>query len=592
MFKHMKIAKKLLAAFLVVTILSSIAGVVGVILLFKLDSGYSSALINNGFSQGDIGTFNTYLNKGGAVVRDIIFLTEKSQLEVSQKELESIKTYTTDSLKRLKETCTTPAELEQVKIIETSLSAYQQERDKVVALGLANKNEEALALFLGTARPYLNTCMEAAQKLMDINVELGNTVSMDLTRESRTAITTMFIIIAIALVFSILLAVFISRSISRPVQRCADRLVQFAEGDLHSAVPQSDSEDETGIMLRSLKSTVEGLSDIVRDVSYHMGELSNGNLTTEVTREYKGDFAPLEVAVKKIIVSLNDAMSQINQSADQVSSGSDQVASGAQALSQGATEQASSIEELSASIAEISEQVKQNASNAANASLQATDVEREIENGDDRMKKLMGAMADISNSSAEIGKIIKTIDDIAFQTNILALNAAVEAARAGAAGKGFAVVADEVRNLAGKSAEAASNTTSLIENSIKAVENGTKMADETAKALGAMTEGARKITSLISEISDASNDQSNSIAQVTLGVEQISAVVQTNSATAEESAAASEELSGQAQMLKSLVGRFRLKAQSELMAAEHSVSFTGPVEQNLHMEVGSGTSKY
>ncbi|MEG2088308.1 MAG: methyl-accepting chemotaxis protein, partial [Angelakisella sp.] len=267
-------------------------------------------------------------------------------------------------------------------------------------------------------------------------------------------------------------------------------------------------------------------------------------------------------SIQQINSSLGSTLSQINNAAEQVASGSGQVASGAQALSQGATEQASSVEELSATITEIAGQVRQNAENTKNANEQAAIVKGEIENGDKQMRALAAAMQDINNSSGEIAKIIKTIEDIAFQTNILALNAAVEAARAGAAGKGFAVVADEVRNLASKSSEAAKNTTVLISHSIEAVGNGTRMADSTAGALDRITTGAAKISALVAQIAAASGEQAVSIAQVNEGVSQISDVVQNNSATAEESAAASEELSGQAGMMKELISKFHFKVEA------------------------------
>lgn len=245
-----------------------------------------------------------------------------------------------------------------------------------------------------------------------------------------------------------------------------------------------------------------------------------------------------------------------------MTSGSTQVSSGAQALSQGTTEQASSIEELASTIQLISDQVRQNADSALQAQQTIREVGGKLTKSNQEMQGLTEAMGEISSSSSQIGKIIKTIEDIAFQTNILALNAAVEAARAGAAGKGFAVVADEVRNLAGKSSEASKSTASLIEATISAVKGGASLADETAASLLEVVEGTQVIIAQINQIADSSAEQAASIAQVTLGVEQISAVVQTNSATAEESAATSEELSGQAQILKELVGGFKLKQEA------------------------------
>ena len=236
-------------------------------------------------------------------------------------------------------------------------------------------------------------------------------------------------------------------------------------------------------------------------------------------------------------------------------------------MAQGSTEQASSVEELSSSINSISQQVNTNAEVARTASLKANEVGEGMQVSNKKMEEMMEAMTDISGSSREIGKIIKTIEDIAFQTNILALNAAVEAARAGAAGKGFAVVANEVRNLASKSAEASQNTSALIERSIKAVENGTRIADETAKSLLQAVEGAKEATRIINQISEASEHQAKAINQVTIGIEQISSVVQSNSATSEQSAAASEELSSQAQVLKRLVSTVRLRSSQNMIGA-------------------------
>jgi len=290
-----------------------------------------------------------------------------------------------------------------------------------------------------------------------------------------------------------------------------------------------------------------------------LNKMAVGDMTASIDIDYVGGFAPIKKSVEKILFSLNNTLSQINEASEQVASGSEQVSGGAQSLSQGATEQASSIEELSSSINEISEQVKQNAKKSSDVSKMTNSTAREVEAGSEQMELMTKAMLDIKQSSNEIAKIIKAINDIAFQTNILALNAAVEAARAGSAGKGFAVVADEVRNLASKSAESAKNTTALIENSIKAVEKGTKIADKTAGLMVSIVSDINKSVLLIDQITEASNEQAVSIMQVTQGIEQISSVVQTNSATSEESAAASEELSGQANRLKNLVSKFKLR---------------------------------
>ena len=361
------------------------------------------------------------------------------------------------------------------------------------------------------------------------------------------------------LLIGLFVAYRVASGIANPVRDMSDRIQLLSEGDLTSDISVIDRKDEIGTLNQSLINTVNFLREYITEISAVLGKISNGELNVEIEKEYIGDFVSIKDSMEKIAASLTDTMIEIKNSSDQVAIGSDQVSSGAQALSQGATEQASSIEELSASIIEISDQVRSNAVNANNATSLVESVGKEIDRSNIHMQEMIRAISEISDKSAQIGRIIKTIDDIAFQTNILALNAAVEAARAGAAGKGFAVVADEVRNLAGKSAQAASETTELIESSISAVLNGTRIADETAESLSSVVTGASKITSLMQDISKASNEQANSIGQVTQGIEQISGVVQTNSATAEESAAASEELSAQAQLLNSLVSKFKMR---------------------------------
>ena len=371
--------------------------------------------------------------------------------------------------------------------------------------------------------------------------------------------------IIITLVFSVLsliAAYFVVKSISNtianPVIECAERLKMLSEGDLHTEVAATDRNDEVGLLIRSLSTTIKGLNVIINDISFQLGAISEGDFSHNIDKEYNGDFNSIILSMKKINSFLNAIVGQVNESAEQVASGADQVAGGAQALSQGATEQASSVEELSATLSEISDQINNNASNANKANEASLESSKQVAIGNNYVKEMNEAMLNISVTSKEIAKIIKVIDDIAFQTNILALNAAVEAARAGSAGKGFAVVADEVRNLASKSAEAAKTTTALIENSMKAVDKGTIISKQTEDVLDAAVSKSEIAVEMIEEISKASLNQAESVSQVLAGIEQISAIVQTNSATAEESAAASEELSGQAQVLKELIEEIKL----------------------------------
>ncbi|MDZ5723740.1 methyl-accepting chemotaxis protein [Acetobacterium sp. K1/6] len=364
-----------------------------------------------------------------------------------------------------------------------------------------------------------------------------------------------------------------------PVQEASTTLNELAKGNLKTGMVGNYNGDYT-LIKDAMNQTIAFLKRYVDEITNTLEEMGQGNLNLEITAEYLGDFHAIKSALNGITATLSETMSEINEAAGQVETGARQISDGGQALSQGTTEQASAIEQLNASIEEVAGETKTNALNANEANERAQEVRNNAEVGNNQMNKMLSAMGEINESSHNISKIIKVIDDIAFQTNILALNAAVEAARAGQHGKGFAVVAEEVRSLAARSAEAAKETTGLIEGSIESVDVGTKIADETSESLKEILSEIEKVTGLVGNIARASNDQATEIAQITQGIEQVSTVVQTNSATAEESAAASEELSGQAEMLKQMVGAFKIKKKGSV----HHASPKPPVEQPVKQE--------
>lgn len=380
--------------------------------------------------------------------------------------------------------------------------------------------------------------------------------------------TVIFLILAIGFSLCILITSLVclvqTRALVKPLKKIGRIAGEFAKGNLDSSINRNTN-DEIGDLEEIFAQTQVNLKAIISDIASVLHEISNKNLTVKTSTTYQGDFIQIQDSLQGIITSMNHTMNQVRIAADQVDAGSNQVSVGAQALAQGASEQASYVEELSTTVQTISDKVNHTAEHAEFAHKQTIATKDSLDRSSQKMKDLIVAMNQIKDTSGQIQGIIKTIDDIAYQTNILALNAAIEAARAGEAGKGFAVVADEVRNLAGKSAEASRTTQELIEASIQAVEKGNEMVSATAKELSETATDANIVVTSITEIAQDSMEEAKSVSDVTAGLGQISNVVQTNAATAEESAASSEELSGQASILRNLINEFQF--------AEHFVKF-------------------
>lgn len=397
---------------------------------------------------------------------------------------------------------------------------------------------------------------------------------------------TLFIIFVASVLISLWALFLILKTISKPLNEITQVTEDFSKGNLKHRIAYNNR-NEFGDIAARINQVLCMVNEYIDNISSVMSKVADNDLTTSITIEYIGDFSTIKDSINRILSSLQHTVSNIGVTASQVAIGSEQVAISSQSLAQGTTEQAGAVDDLSASISAISSRINQNAENARKASEISHQSMAVTANSNEQMQKLMAAMNDINLRSAEIGKIIKTIDDIAFQTNILALNAAVEAARAGVAGKGFAVVADEVRNLAGKSAAAASSTTGLIEASIEAINEGARLADGTAQEMLHVVESVKNTTELISEISRATEDQVTALLNITQGIDQISSVVQSNSATAEQSAAASEELNGQAGSLNELMRCFKMNQQKAT-----GYLYEEPAPSNKTASFAESSSKY
>lgn len=436
--------------------------------------------------------------------------------------------------------------------VEKDWDEYLALSERVAELSRQLRTDEAIALIGGESKNVFDALSASLKSIVDYNNMNAKLASDQGDQIYDSTFIALIIIITAVVTIAVGLAIWLIRGITGPIRKLSEAADRLAVGDVKVNV-ETTSEDEIGLLMQSFGRMIAS----IREQAAAVEQIAAGDLTTQVNVRSEEDL--LGKKLQELVERNSEILGSINTAAEQVASGSRQVSDSSIALSQGATEQASSVEELTASLEEISAQTKQNAQNANEANQLAEVSKTSAVQGNEQMQSMLTAMQDINEASSSISKIIKVIDEIAFQTNILALNAAVEAARAGQHGKGFAVVAEEVRNLAARSANAAKETTAMIEGSILKVQDGTKIADKTAEALQSIVYDIEKVSSLVSDIAMASNEQAAAITQINQGIVQVSQVVQSNSATSEESAAASEELSSQADLLKQQVGRFKLR---------------------------------
>lgn len=557
--KDMKIKKRLISGFLFVIVISVAIIIAALMQMNAQRANYNDILKYEVGANDLISEIRLDAAIAARNVRDMALKpgdSSNSELEASVNEILSDMD---NKIKELEDIY--PLDKAQLQDYITTVNKWGDELPAILNAINRGDGETAVSLIKNNCTPQLNDMATKAKAVDNLLTQAQNDA---VDAQERNSLISLGVILAVMVVATILVlgtAFKLVKGIMEPTEEVRKALMGFSKGELDIPV-NYESKNELGDMCNALRSSQDTLSAVIEDICYLLGEMANGNfdVRSRATDKYVGALSAVLESIRKINSNLSDTLAQIDMSAEQVSSGSEQVSTGAQALAQGATEQASAVQELSATITEIANNAKKNAENGEMAMHQSQESGNLVLESSKYMEEMVEAMGNISQSSQEIGRIISTIENIAFQTNILALNAAVEAARAGSAGKGFAVVADEVRNLATKSDQAAKATKELIDHSIESVQGGNEIVKKVSDALSKTVEASNLAMGSLQEITKAVEAEAESIAQVTEGIDQISSVVQTNSATSEESAAASEELSSQASLMKDLMMKFTLRS--------------------------------
>ena len=556
--RNMKLKSRLLLSYAVVIAICLSASVAALFLMNRIGDNLSSFYKNN-YTV----TVNVWMAKREmqAARGDILNAVLDSDAEESMQFIENAK----ESLGNMRATFPVirksfKGDIAMVDRVDELLQQAIVYRDQVFGLVETGKTDEAYEVMKSNYVPILNQMADLLQQIADVAGENAQTMVKEGEYAQTSAIIVIMLIMALSIMAAALLGIYISNSIRKPVKEIEDAAVQLANGKLDGVHVTYMSRDELGQMSDSIRDLISYQKTIIEDISDILGDMSEGNFKVQsnVKEYYRGRYDCILVAMRKLRNRLSNTLGQISQSARQVADGSEQISSETQLLAIGAEEQACSIEKLAAAVNEISEHVRETKENANEARGQTDQAGEQVFESNQQMQEMIRAMNIISEKSSEIYKIVKTIEDIAFQTNILALNASVEAARAGEPGAGFAVVAREIRALADKTAIASKNTAALIEESVSAVKNGEKVARATADSLLQVVKSTKQVVLVVDRIASATENENVSISNITAEVSQISDVVQNNVSTSEELAAASEEFSTQAQILGNMIGQFKL----------------------------------
>ena len=558
MFKKLKLKSYLLSVFSMIIVLSIIISMTGIISLVRTDKLTNDLVDKYQLADKTITQCRLETNIIAKYIREMSITEDYGR----RKELYDICEESGAEIVRLIDVLYSSSNSDHftkfVKEYNDRFLAWKDSAQNIARTALNGNLEQARAMITDENATTLTDFIKSAKNISDEAYREKVEVENKLRFLFILSIVINAVVLAISIVLSLYLAIYTTKKVVEATKLLGESVDNLSKGDTNTIIDY-EAENEFGELVGKLNFSTAELHKYVKAIENEMDKFATGDFSeVDTSVEFIGDFARIQEAFVDFHEEMVNLITDLHISSDQINASSGQVADSAQALASGATEQASSIQELSDSIANISNEITSNADNATKAQELAREANDELDDTNNKMLAMTRAMDEITDKSHEIGKIIKTIDDIAFQTNILALNAAVEAARAGAAGKGFSVVADEVRTLAGKSAEAAKNTTALIEGTINAVNNGANISVETAKSLSQVAENSRRVNDLIVLISDASALQATEAKQIAIGIDQISAVVQTNSASSEENAAASYELSSQGAAINELLSRFKI----------------------------------